>query len=170
MKRIVRKSAIQVELSLVGHHPILLGSLFLASRGRSSSLPESLPDFLQRNSERMIPFERQTDGAMLLVSRRQVEWVRPLSSGESASGPVMESRHSREELVRVRFAGGGEIEGLLQLDLDEPCARASDFINNEAPFFTILTPSGPCHVNKESILDIRVFEVSPVPPLPEPAG
>jgi len=166
MTAIVRKSSIHVEIGRIGRPPVQ-GSLFLRTSGRTGAPPETLSQLLNGSEERMLPFERRSDGATLLIARTQLTWVRALDGSDARNRKRDGDRPTREELVRVSFLGGVDIEGLLLMELQGMCDRASDFINGSEAFFPLLTSGGLCHVNKETVLEVRVFELSPLPPLPE---
>jgi hypothetical protein len=161
MPEYVNKFRAAVVICQVGQEQ-MEGSLSLAPQAEFHPGPETLLERLNTR-DRVLPFHRREDGAVLLLSRLELEWV---ASGRGVARDLVcppTYRVTREERVRVCFTSGQEIEGLLQMELPETLNRASDFMNGEEDFFPLVTPQGIYILNKQRVLYARVFESSPRP-------
>lgn len=162
MAEYVPKLRVPVVVVQAGEPP-LRGALSLALHSANRVGPESVFDRLN-TPDRLVPFHRAEDDAMLMLSRGALEWV--------MAGPgVEESRvcpapifTTAEERVGLRFQSGGTLEGMLRIELPSHLNRASDFLNGVDDFFPIVTDEGLRLVNKAQILDVVIFESSPLPP------
>jgi hypothetical protein len=144
------------------HHEPTSGFLSLAPRAEFHDGPETLLERLNTR-DRMIPFTRQADNAVVLISRLELEWVAvaPGVSEDWICPPTFAV--TREERVLVRFRSGEQVDGLLRMELPEMVNRASDFLNGPEDFFALVTADGVRLVNKHAVLDTRVYESSPLP-------
>jgi len=70
----------------------------------------------------------------------------------------------------VRFQGGAEVEGLLELELPETLNRTTDFLNGAADFSPLLRRDGILLVNKHRVVETRLYDRSPRPPIVETRG
>ena len=164
MAEYIPKLRVAAVVSQAGQPPVE-GSLSLSPQAQFHLGPETLLERLNTR-DRILPFQRRGDGAVLLITRMEVEWV--------AAGPAVERdlicprgyRVTREEKVQMRFASGEDLEGLLQMELPETLNRASDFLNSEEDFFPLVTKRGIVLINKHRVLHTRVFESSPMPVAP----
>lgn len=161
MPEYIPKLRAAVRICQPGQEPVV-GFLSLAPQAEFHAGPETLLERLNLR-DRVIPFQRLEDDAMLMVSRLDLEWVAATSS--VAPELVCPATYviTREERVRLRFKSGEEIEGLLQMELPENFNRASDFLNGSEDFFALVTKDGVRLVNKLAMLDLRVYESSPLP-------
>jgi len=157
----IPKLRIAVRIAQPGREPTT-GFFSLAPQAQFHEGPETLLERLN-TPDRVLPFQRHADNAVVLISRLELEWV--------ATGPGVNEDWicpptfavTREERVRVRFKSGDEIEGLLRMELPELVNRASDFLNGSEDFFALVTTDGVRLVNKHAVLDTRVYESSPLP-------
>ena len=161
MPEYIPKLKAAVVLCQVGQEQ-LEGSVSLAAQTRFHDGPETILERLN-SRDRILPFHRKRDGAVLLLSRLELEWV---AAGRGVERDLVCPRTyqvTREERVRVRFTSGNEMEGLLQMELPETLNRASDFLNGEEDFVPLVTPQGIVLLNKHRVLYTRVYESSPLP-------
>ena len=138
------------------------GSLSLSPQAEFHHGPETILERLNAR-DRILPFHRREDGAVLLLTRLELEWV---AAGRGVGRELVCPRNyqvTREERVQVRFTSGNEIVGLLQMELPEMLNRASDFLNGEDDFFPLVTEQGVVLLNKHRVLHTRVYESSPMP-------
>jgi len=144
-----------------GQEPIE-GSLSLSPQAEFHHGPETILERVNAR-ERILPFHRRQDGAVLLLSRLELEWW---AAGRGVDRDLIcphTYQVTREERVQVRFTSGNEMEGLLQMELPEMLNRASDFLNGEEDFFPLVTANGVVLLNKHRVLFTRVYESSPLP-------
>jgi hypothetical protein len=138
------------------------GTLSLSPQAEFHYGPETILERLN-SRDRILPFHRREDGAVLLVTRAELEWV---AAGRGV-GRELVCPHTyqvtREERVQVCFVSGQQMTGLLQMELPEMLNRASDFLNGEEDFFPLVTEQGIVMINKRRVLYTRVFESSPLP-------
>ena len=161
MPEFIPKLRVAVRIALPGVEPTH-GFLSLAPQAEFHDGPETVLERLNTR-DRVIPFQRQKDSAVILVSRLELEWV-AVGRGvddDWISPPTFAV--TREERVRIRFRSGEEVEGLLRMELPELLNRASDFLNQTDDFFALSTREGVRLVNKNAVVDTRVFESSPLP-------
>ena len=118
---------------------------------------------LLNGSEAFLPFEESADGITVLLNRSHIQWV-SLFSTAGAVLPQTE-RFVREELVQVDLCDGLTLKGLVLLELGNPTHRASDFLNGPIGFLRLVTPDAQFFINKAAVIDMIVFETSPVPEL-----
>ena len=161
MAEFINKQWVAVRISLPGEDP-LDGQLALASRSETRDGPQTVLEMLNSRA-RMIPFQRAEDDKVLLLSRRNVNWV-VLGSGVD---PLLVCPAtygaSREESVHVTFTDGRGIDGRIQMELPEGMNRASDFLNCPEEFFALRSRLGIVLVNKSCVRDVLVLEPSPLP-------
>lgn len=161
MPEFIPKLRVAVRIAQPGQEPTA-GFFSLAPQAEFHEGPETVLERLNVR-DRVIPFQRHSDSAMILLSRLELEWVAigPSVNEDWICPPTFAI--TREERVRVRFKSGEEIEGLLRMELPELVNRASDFLNGQDDFFALVTSDGVRLVNKLAVLDTRVFESSPLP-------
>jgi hypothetical protein len=161
MPRFVEKTRVPARVALPREQP-LDGTFALGPGSPHHDGPETLLDRLNA-PERVVPFQRERDGAILLVQRRDIEWVEPGRGVDPARVRPPAWRVTREERVQVRFTSGKEVSGLLQLELPDELNRASDFLNGAEDFFALVSPRGVLLINKLCVSTVRVLERSPRP-------
>ncbi|HYM81972.1 MAG TPA: hypothetical protein VEY91_11270 [Candidatus Limnocylindria bacterium] len=151
MPEYVPKLRTAVRLGQPAQEPVL-GFLSLAQQAEFHSGPETILERLNA-PDRVIPFHRHEDGAMLLVSRLDLEWVAPGRGVDPEWVCPPTYLVTREERVSVRFRSGLELEGLLRIEQPEMVNRASDFLNGPEDFFALMTADGVVLINKRAVLD-----------------
>lgn len=161
MPEYIEKIRVTVRVSRPGE-PIMEGVLSLSPYSEFHDGPETLLELLN-SSATMLPFQRLSDDAILLLCRMDLQWV--------VAGPAVDPellrprtfRYTREERVRVRLRGGDELEGLLQMELPELMNRASDYMNGPETFFPLTTRQGVFLIQKASVRELRLYSSSPLP-------
>jgi len=140
----------------------LVGSFALAPASPWRDGPESLLELL--NSQvRVLPILRESDEAVLLVSRLAIDWV---EVGSHVDAELIRPRAylvTREEHVQVRLMNGRLVEGRVTMELPEHLNRISDFLNLPDDFFPLTTRSCIMLFNKSRIAGARLFHASPRP-------
>jgi hypothetical protein len=161
MPEFIEKIRINVRVSRPGE-PVMEGACSLSPNSPSHDGPETLLE-LVNSPLTMLPFQRGTDDAMLLLSRTDLQWV--LAGPGVAPELVRPASYcfTREERVSVRMRTGEVIEGLLQMEMPENINRTSDFLNGPEPFFPLSTRQGIFLVQKACTREVRLFDSSPLP-------
>jgi hypothetical protein len=162
MAEYIPKIRIAVMVAQAGE-PQVHGHLSLAPHSSQRLGPETLFERLNA-PDRLIPFHRAGDGATVMLARDAIEWVAATPDVEDARlfpPPVFTTA---EERVRVWFKSGASLEGMLRIELPEHLNRASDFLNGAEDFFPLMTGGAMRLINKQQILEVEVFETSPLPP------
>jgi hypothetical protein len=127
--------------------------------------------FIQGNSEWHLGPERTADvlndglgffplavaeNDTLLVNKKGVRDVAELSSSRDDWRLIPSWRQQRVEL---RFLGGGNLSGTVDLELPGDHPRLLDFLNKtESAFVPVLTEGGTRLVNREFIESIRLLD------------
>lgn len=164
----VEKLRVAASVSLPGREPI--GGYFaLAPQAEFRLGPETLLERLNTH-DRVVPFIRREDEATCLVARLTMEWVQAARDVDPLLVRPPSVLVAREEWVRLRFQGGAEVEGLLELELPETLNRATDFLNAPADFFPLLRRDGILLVNKHRLVETRLYDRSPRPPVVDAPG
>lgn len=158
----IEKLRVAASVWLPGREP-MAGWFALAPQAEFRLGPETLLERLNTH-DRVIPFIRREDEATCLLVRLGIDWVRAANDVQPALVCPPQSLVAREEWVRVRFRGGAEVEGMLELELPETLNRATDFLNAPADFFPLLRQDGIVLVNKHRVLETRLYDRSPRPP------
>jgi len=161
MPRFVDKIRTRVRLAQPGKEPVN-GFLSLAPQAPFHEGPETLLELL--NSDiRVIPFIREDDDAVILLTRRNIDWV------AAGSGVAPERIHppafrvTREERVELTLNNGSHVEGLVQMELPTDYNRISDFLNGAEDFYALVTRWGTVLINKAAVRETRLFESAPRP-------
>jgi len=167
MPEYIEKIRVTVRVSRPGE-PIMEGIFSLSPTSEFHGGPETLLELLN-SPVTMLPFQRLSDDATLLLCRMDLQWV---MAGPGVAPELLRPgtyRYTREERVRVRLRGGDELEGLLQMELPELMNRASDYMNGPEPFFPLTTRQGIFLIQKASARELRLYHSSPLP-LPDGAA
>lgn len=154
MYQTVDKLRVPVRLALFGCEP-MVGEVSLAPHAELHEGPETLLERLNAKT-RVLPFHRTDDDAFVLVVRAQVEW---LMAGPEVAPQLVRTahfKHTREEYVRVRLAGGVSVDGVLAFEMPHEFNRVSDFLNGDEDFFPLLSPEGTMLIHKDRVLDVRI--------------
>ena len=155
----IDKLRVAVRLVLLAEEPTA-GSLSLAPHSERHAGPETLLERLN-DRVRVLPFERASDDAIMLVTREHIEWVMPGADIEPALVRPPTFAFTREERVRARLLSGAFFDGVLAMEMPHEHNRASDFLNGEDDFFVLTSPSGTVLVNKSRVVDIHVYGARP---------
>ncbi len=161
MFRYVEKLRVPVRIALQGVAPTE-GLLSLSPRAEQHEGPETILDRLN-GPQRVLPFHRREDGAVVLVTRLHVVWVEagPMVAAAVIRPPAYMT--TREEHVRVRLIGEEAIEGVLAMEMPTEYNRASDYLNGPEDFFPLVTSTGTRLINKAMLLDVQVFASAAIP-------
>lgn len=162
MAQYVEKIRVPVRVSQPGCAPVD-GYLALGPQAEFHAGPETILERLNA-PDRVIPFQRGDDEQILLLNRRDIEWV--------AADPAVSTNLicppnyvvTAEEDVHLRLMGGGTLEGRVPMELPQEMNRASDFMNAREDFFPLLTPFGVLVVNKQRVSSFELTKPSPAPP------
>jgi hypothetical protein len=161
MAEYVNKLKVAAEVSQPNEEPAE-GLFSLAPTMRFRAGPETLLERLNA-PDRVLPFQRRSDDSVVLYNRLEIAWV-AAGAGVSSEQICPGTFHvTREEKVQIRLRDGGELEGLLRMEMPEHYNRASDFMNAEEDFFPLVTSRGIVLVNKRHVASMRLFESSPAP-------
>jgi hypothetical protein len=161
MPRFIEKTRVAVRVWLP-HEPPMDGTFAVRSQAVLHPGPETLLERLNAH-DRVLPFHRERDAAVLLLNRLGVEWVEPGRGVPDTMVWPAAWHITREERVHVRVASGRELSGRILIELPEELNRASDFLNGADDFFALVTTDGVRLVNKSRVISTRVFEHSPRP-------
>jgi hypothetical protein len=161
MAEYIHKLRAAARVSEPGEEP-LDGFFSLSPVTRTHRGPETLLERLNA-PERVLPFHRAEDEAVLLLNRLEIEWVRPAPSVDPDRISPGTFQVTREERVRVRLASGETLEGVLRMELPEWINRVSDFMNGEEDFFPLACAEGMMLINKHHVAHVHLFESSPSP-------
>jgi hypothetical protein len=100
---------------------------------------------------------------VLLVNRAQLDWVEAGADVEPGHLRTSSFRATREEHVNVRLTSGMEFEGVMPIEMPDEYNRASDYLNEDADFFLVECAGVTRIVNKQRVIETRVFGASPRP-------
>jgi len=168
MAQYVEKIRVPVRVSQPGCAPVD-GYLSLGPQAEFHPGPETILERLNA-PDRVVPFQRGDDEQILLLNRRDIEWVAADPAVSSTLVCPPNYTVTAEEDVRLRLMGGGVLEGRVQMELPEEMNRASDFMNGREDFFPLLTPFGVLIVNKQRVSSFELSKPSPAPPESEPVA
>jgi hypothetical protein len=161
MPEYIEKIRVSVRVSRPGE-PVLEGILSLAPHSQFHEGPETLLELLN-SPLNMLPFQRRSDNATLLLPRLDIQW---LMAGPRVAPDLVRPhvfRFTREERVRVLLRNGEDFEGLLQMELPETNNRASDYLNEPEPFFPLASRPGVLLIQKAHTHEIQLYDSSPLP-------
>ncbi len=161
MARYIEKLRVPVSVVLPGSPPVH-GHLSLLPHSEHHAGPETILDRLNEPT-RVVPFQRASDGAVLLVNRAQIDWVEAGPDVESTYLQRASFQATREEHVQVRLTSGAEFDGVMPIEMPDEYNRASDYLNESSDFFLVECSTGVRIVNKDHVLETRVYGVSPRP-------
>jgi hypothetical protein len=163
MPQYVEKIRVPVRLSAAG-----VGDLegevevALAAHAAFRDGPETLLELLN-SPLRVIPFLREAQDDVVLVSRDAIDWLSADPSLEPSWIMPPAYRLTREERVEVVFLDGHKATGNIPMELPEHLNRASDFLNGSEDFFALVTKDITLLVNKARVAGVRLFQGSPKP-------
>ena len=161
MAQYVQKIRVPVRLARFGASPVA-GVISLAPRAEVHDGPETLLECLNA-ATRVVPFIPDDEGAVLLVTRDQIEWIEPDPSVELRFVRPDPYMATREEAARVRMMGGETLEGLLSMEMPNEFNRASDYLNSEEVFFPFRMMEGTRLLNKRCVVDVLIRSEARLP-------
>lgn len=155
----VAKRQIAVRASQSGHDPID-GFFCLAL---APAPPEEAGTLLEllNSSSRVIPLIRAEDGAVILLTRLNIDWVMAGERVEASLIYPARGETLREEPVVLHFMNGTTMDGLILMDAAAMGSRASDFLNDSGDFYPVRTRLGTLFVNKSRVRETRLSTISP---------
>lgn len=155
MPRYVEKTRVPVRIQLPGEEGVE-GFLSLMPHSPHHAGPETILDRLNEET-RVVPFQRASDGAVLLLNRSRIDWV---EAGPEVSPVFLRSvtyAPTREEHVQVRMTCGAAFDGIMPMEMPDEYNRASDYLNGDPDFFVVVSGHVTRIVNKEHVLETRVY-------------
>jgi len=155
MTEYVEKVQVPVRLSQPVLQPRDGHFLLFPARG-SERRSESLLELL--NSRRaFIPFIVAADAAVLLVTRRNIDWVAVGPSVIPSLILPLGFEPNRSQLAELRFADDTHVEATVEWYATDDGARLSDYLNSCDEFVASRTRLGTVIWNKHRIHEIRVL-------------
>ena len=152
--QVIHKLRAPVRLSQPGESP-LDGFLCLLPEIDGQRRSETILELLN-SSRRVIPFLRIAGDSVVLLTRLNIDWV--MASAQTDAEWIMPKRFpaTREQSVRLHFIDGGSMEGDVRWSSPAADIRLSDFLNDAADFYPLLTRMGILMVNKNRVREARV--------------
>jgi hypothetical protein len=152
--QVIQKLRAPVRLSQPGDTP-LDGYFCLLPEIDGHPRPETILELLN-STRRVIPFFQVADDNVVLLTRLNIDWVVP--GAQVDSDWIMPRRlHAiREQSVRLQFFDGREMEGDVRWCSPGADIRLSDFLNDAADFYPLVTRVGILMVNKNRVRETRV--------------
>jgi hypothetical protein len=140
----------------------LAGAFALSAASPCRVGPESLLELLNTPA-RVLPVIRDSDEAVLLVTRLAIDWVEVAAGVDPAWIRPPAYMVTREELVEVRMVNGRRVEGRMTMELPDHLNRISDFLNLPDEFFPLVTRTATLLINKAHVAGARLYVGSPRP-------
>lgn len=150
----VPKRRIEVELLLHGQSPSRF-AVFLGEFAEGHVGSERLSDLLNGASE-FFPALELSSNTLLFVHRVSVVYARlplPLEA-ELEEQDTIPTEHE----VRVGFADGQRIEGLVTFVLPPDRSRLIDYLNEKPPFFRLVDKQQATLINKRYVSHVQLLE------------
>lgn len=151
---VIQKLRAPVRLSQPGDSP-LDGYFCLLPDLDGQGRPETILELLN-SSRRVIPFFRIADDNVVLFTRLNIDWVVPGAQVDSEWVMPRRIHATREQSVHLQFFDGREMEGAVRWTSPNADIRLSDFLNDAADFFPLVTRVGILIVNKNRVRETRV--------------
>ncbi len=129
----------------------ILGEVHLQPRVAWRDGPETPLELLNR-AERFFPVTLAS-GEVVFVAKVQVS---TLGYQEELTPPDPAREHAARHIrLEVMMVGGGEYRGMACSELPPNRARALDFLNQDEPFFALLTEAGTLCINRRLVRAVR---------------
>jgi hypothetical protein len=151
---VIQKLRAPVRLSQPGESP-LDGYFCLLPDIDGRGSPETILELLN-SSRRVIPFFRIADDNFVLFTRLNIDWVMPGAQVDSNWVMPRRVHATREQRVHLQFFDGREMEGDARWTSPGADIRLSDFLNDPADFYPLVTRMGILMVNKNRVRETRV--------------
>lgn len=153
--QVIQKLRAPVRLSQPGETPVD-GYLCLMPEIDGEHRPETILELLNA-PRRVIPFLRDADDSVVLLTRLNIDWV--VVGNQVLQDWVMPKRSPamREQKVRLHFVDGGMMEGHVRWSSPAADIRLSDYLNDAADFYPLVTRLGILMVNKNRVREARVI-------------
>lgn len=159
MSGFVEKLRVRVRVAIAGGEPFD-GLVSVSTHARLHSGPETLLERLNTPT-RVVPIECDGQAGVVLACREQIAWIEAGADVDDALVRPITWQATREEQARIRLWGGGEVEGVLVMEMPAEFNRASDFLNGDDDFFAVRTNASTLLVNKRQVAEVRVFTALP---------
>jgi hypothetical protein len=154
----IEKVRIAVRISQIGHDPAD-GFVCLAVDRTILTEPHTVLELLNA-AVRVIPFIRGEDGAVIFLTRLNLDWVMPAERVKADLILPPSSIPCREEPVVLQFLNGATIDGWIQTGQPMGRGRTSDFLNGREDFYPVRTRLGMLLVNKSRVAETRLSVTS----------
>lgn len=151
---VIQKLRAPVRLSQPGDSP-LDGYFCLLPDIDGQGRPETILELLN-SSRRVIPFFRIADDNFVLFTRLNIDWVVPGAQVDLNWVMPRRVQATREQRVHLQFFDGREMEGDVRWTSPGADLRLSDFLNDAADFYPLVTRVGILMVNKNRVRETRV--------------
>jgi hypothetical protein len=151
---VIQKLRAPVRLSQPGESP-LDGYFCLLPEVDGHRRPETILELLN-STRRVIPFFRVADDNFVLFTRLNIDWVVPGAQVDPDWIMPRRLHATREQSVRLQFFDGREMEGDVRWCSPGADIRLSDFLNDAADFYPLVTRLGILLVNKNRVRETRV--------------
>lgn len=151
---VIQKFRAPVRLSQPGDSP-LDGYFCLLPDIDGQGRPETILELLN-SPRRVIPFFRVADDNFVLFTRLNIDWVVPGAQVEADWVMPKRVHVARVQRVHLQFFDGREMEGDVRWTSPGADIRLSDFLNDAADFYPLVTRLGILMVNKNRVRETRV--------------
>jgi hypothetical protein len=150
--QVIQKLRAPVRLSQPGEAPL---DGYLCLLPDLDGRPETILELLN-STRRVIPFLRAVDDSVGLLTRLNIDWV--VAGAQVDPEWIMPKRSPamREQSVRLQFFDGRTMEGDVRWPSPGADIRLSDFLNDAADFYPLVTRVGILMVNKNRVRETRV--------------
>jgi hypothetical protein len=152
--QVIQKLRAPVRLSQPGENPVD-GYLCLTPEVGGQPRPETILELLN-SPRRVIPFLRVHDESVALLTRLNIDWVVVGSQVDPTWVMPQRSPAMREQSVRLQFFDGRTMEGDVRWASPGADIRLSDYLNDRADFYPLVTRVGIMMVNKNRVREARV--------------
>ena len=133
------------------------GCFLLFPRQGDENRPETLVELL--NSERLVvPFILSGDSTVLLLSRKNIDWVMVSPSVEMGLVLPPGLEWNRTQRAELRFMDEARVEAMLGWSTERTAQRLSDHLNCCDRFVASLASFGTLIWNKHRIREVRILE------------
>ena len=152
--QLIQKLRAPVRLSQPGESPVD-GYLCLLPELEGQGRPETILELLN-SARRVIPFLRAVDDSVGLLTRLRIDWVMASAQADPAWIMPKRSLGMREQSVRLQLFDGRTMEGDVRWPSPGADIRLSDYLNDTADFYPLVTRVGTMMVNKNRVRETRV--------------
>jgi len=131
----------------------LTGTLYAAASGPDGR-PGRLGDRLNEDAERFVAVRTGADGCLLNKS-----WILTVDLGTGEQENELEQTAAMREIeVRMKLAGGTELEGRLPFSMPPGRGRLIDYLNEAPHFIPLVRADRLLMVNRDFIVNARAVD------------